>query len=211
MNLRTTFDIIPAPHKISHQSKLLAIGSCFATMVGKYMKDRKYDLLVNPFGTIFNPLSVFALLENSISGKEPSPEEFILHQEKWIHYQYHSSISADTKEELLHLILNQHNLTNCFLQKASHLFITLGTAFIYEHKTLMKPVTNCHKQPSKLFTKRLLSIEEMSASFDRLYGRIKDINPNIHIILTVSPVRHIKEGIPENQLSKSQLRVLVIS
>jgi len=209
MNLRTTFDITPSPHKIDHQSKLLAMGSCFATMIGKHMKERKYDLLVNPFGTVFNPLSVFALLDNSISGKEPSSQELIQHQEKWIHYQYHSSISADTEEELLSQIQKLHNITHRYLREASHLIITLGTAFIYEHKALLRPVTNCHKQPSGLFTKRILNINEMAESFGLLYERIKGINPNIHIILTVSPVRHVKDGIPENQLSKSLLRVLV--
>jgi hypothetical protein len=209
MNLRTSFNIAPSPYKISHQSKLLAIGSCFATMVGKHMKDRKYDLLVNPFGTIFNPISVFTLLQNSISELELKEEEFIQHQEKWIHYQYHSSISADSKEELLTYIQNLHGITFQYLREASHLFITLGTAFIYEHKPMMRPVANCHKQPSSLFSKRLLTISEMAASFEQLYEQINAINPGIHIILTVSPVRHIKEGVPENQLSKSLLRVLV--
>jgi len=208
MILRTTFDIAPYPHKISHQSKFLAMGSCFATMVGQQLKDRKYDLLVNPFGTIFNPISLFSLLENSIDEKEPSTEELILHDEKWIHYQYHSHVSADSKEELLALIQGLHDKTNCYLQEASHLFITLGTSFIYEHNQFQRPVTNCHKQPSSLFKKRILILQEMADSFNQFYRKVITVNPNIHIVMTVSPVRHIKEGVPENQLSKSLLRVL---
>jgi len=209
MNLRTTFDIKPSPDKITHRSKLVAIGSCFATMVGRRLEDRKYDLLVNPFGTIFNPISIFSLLEKSLKGTIIPSEECINYQDKYIHYQYHSSITADSKEKLLHTINEIHKITGSYSKEASHLFITLGTAYVYEHNELELLVANCHKQPSALFSKRLLEINEMINSFDNLYKLLAQSNPELNIIITVSPVRHTKDGIPENQLSKSILRVLV--
>lgn len=209
MNLRTIINISPHSNKIDHLSKMVAVGSCFATMLGRRLKDRKYDLLVNAFGTIFNPVSIFSLIEDSLIDAEPSKEEFICYQDRYIHYKYHSSISADSKEELISQIKEIHQITKSYLIEATHLFITLGTAHVYEHKELQQLVANCHKQPSALFTKRLLDLAEMEASFENLYHRLIELNPQINIILTVSPVRHTKDGIPENQLSKSILRVLV--
>jgi len=209
MNLRTTFNIPSFSTKISHHTKMVAIGSCFATMLGKRLLDRKYDLLVNPFGTIFNPLSLFSLLENSMNESEPSSAEIVFYQDKYIHYKYHSSISAHTEENLISQLREIHQSTGSYLKKASHLFITLGTAYAYEHNELQQLVANCHKQPSALFTKRLLDVNEMEASFEKLYQKLLQFNPQLNIIITVSPVRHTKDGIPENQLSKSMLRVLV--
>lgn len=209
MNLRTTFNVPTFPNKISHQSKMVALGSCFATMLGRRLEERKYDLLVNPFGTIFNPISLFSLIQNSIIECQPNHKEIISYQDRFIHYGYHSSISADTKEELLSQIKDIHLITGKYLKEATHLFITLGTAHVYEHNDLQQLVANCHKQPSAHFTKRLLSLLEMEASFDKLYQQLIQFNPQLNIILTVSPVRHTKDGVPENQLSKSLLRVFV--
>ena len=188
---------------------MVAIGSCFATMLGKRLEDRKYNLIVNPFGTIFNPLSIFSLIENSIIDAEPSKEESVYYQNQFIHYKYHSSISAVSQNELISHIKGIHKLTGSYLKECTHLFITLGTAYAYEHIELQQIVANCHKQPSTLFTKRLLDLAVMEASFEEIYHRLIELNPQINIILTVSPVRHTKDGIPENQLSKSLLRVLV--
>jgi len=209
MNLRTTFNIPSFNSKISHHSKMMAIGSCFATMLGKRLEDRKYDLLVNPFGTIFNPVSLFSLLKNSIIEYQPNPAEIIYYQGRYIHYQYHSSISTDTEVELMSRLNTIHQVTGNYLKESTHLFITLGTAYAYEHIELQQTVANCHKQPSGLFTKRLLDLTEMNSAFNNFYRKLIKLNPDIHITLTVSPVRHTKDGIPENQLSKSLLSVLV--
>ncbi|KEO72609.1 GSCFA domain-containing protein [Anditalea andensis] len=208
MNLRTTFNIPPSLNQISHHSKIMAMGSCFATMLGKRLEDRKYDVLINPFGTIFNPVSLFTLLEDTIRRTSPNIDRSIFYQDRYLHYNYHSSLSAATQGELISDLENIHLSTNSYLKKISHLFITLGTAYAYQHNYTEQLVANCHKQPAALFTKRLLSLEEMKLSFESLYHHLIDINPEINIIFTVSPVRHTKDGIPDNHLSKSLLRVL---
>ena len=207
MHLRTTFKVPPFEPKISHQSKMLSIGSCFSTMIGKKLLDRKFEVLNNPFGTIYNPVSLFQLLQQSFLNNQPDSSLLLEYQQRYYHYGMHSSISANTEEELWADITKYQISTREFISKASHLFITFGTAFIYETKATGKPVANCHKQPQSIFNKRLLEVAEMMESFNNFNTVIQEVNPNARVIVTVSPVRHIKDGIPENQLSKSLLRI----
>jgi hypothetical protein len=208
MEMRTTFDIPHFSPSITHRHEILAVGSCFANMVGQRLLDRKYPALVNPFGVIFNPVSLFTLLKNALVKKELPDSLYLEFQERFLHFQCHSEVAASSQKELQKLISQKSEATLKHLEKASHIFITLGTSFIYEHTATGEIVANCHKQPSKLFTKELSSIEEMAESFTSFYETLQNINPDIQVILTVSPVRHTKDGIPENQLSKSQLLVL---
>lgn len=208
MKFRTTFDITPVSTKITHHTKILAVGSCFAAMVGKRLRERKYEVLSNPFGTIFNPISLFTLLENALKQAQLDTGDIISTKDTFFHYQLHSEVSASSSSQLQQHIGQIQKATKNHLEEASHLFITLGTAWVYRHLEKNKLVANCHKQPSSLFTKELLSIEEMDKSFATLYNQLTNKNDNINIIITVSPVRHIKDGIPENQLSKSLLLVL---
>lgn len=208
MQFRTTFQIPTFEHKITHQNKLLAVGSCFASMVGLRLTERKYDVISNPFGTIFNPISLFNLLNDALNNEEPDPSEIISYQDRYLHYQFHSEVAACSSSGLLLNIDEIQNVSRTQLEKASHLFITLGTAWVYRYKVTDKLVANCHKQSSSLFTKELLSVEGMENSFSELHKELSRRNKNINIIFTVSPVRHTKDGIPENQLSKSLLLVL---
>jgi hypothetical protein len=129
-------------------------------------------------------------------------------QGRFFHYRVHSSISANKKIQLWDRIEASQSLTQKYLTQASHIFITFGTAHIYELKSGGKQVANCHKQPQSLFIKKLMSLDEMKAHFEKFHALQKEKNPEAEIILTVSPVRHSKDGIPENQVSKSLLRVL---
>jgi hypothetical protein len=123
------------------------------------------------------------------------------------HYQLHSSFNEATKNELAQKIELVQLVTKERLQSATHLFITLGTAFVYQLLESEEIVANCHKQPQKQFSKRMLGLDEMIEAYQLFHQKIKKINPNIQMVLTISPVRHTKDGIPENQLSKSILRV----
>lgn len=208
MLFRTEFPIQPFEPKINYKSKVFSIGSCFSTMIGEKLLQSKFSTLNNPFGTIYNPVSLFHLLEKALSKSALDPSLLLQFQQIYFHYSVHSSISAYHKQELFEKIEANLSLTEAFLTHASHLFITFGTAHIYELKASGKQVANCHKQPQSLFNKRLLKLVEMKSSFKEFYTLQKKINPEAQIILTVSPVRHIREGIPENQVSKSLLRVL---
>jgi hypothetical protein len=178
-------------------------------MIGERFSQRKFNILDNPFGTVFNPVSLLDLLHQSLNGEQLDPSLLVQHHQRFYHYGVHSSLSA-TKEELLwEKIKEAQLLTLKFLSQSSHIFLTFGTAFIYELKSSGQSVCNCHKQPQSFFKKRLLAMDELMDHFQKFHTVYQKINPGGKIILTVSPVRHTKEGIPENQLSKSLLRVWI--
>lgn len=207
MNWFTTFEIPISEHPISHQSKVLSMGSCFAQAIGQKMLDAKFDVLVNPFGTIFHPQNLADLLDHALFN-DPLETDGILERDGlFLHYSTHSDLVGKTREELTQTYQTQIQLTRSYLEKGTHLILTLGTAWIYEHESFGR-VANCHKQPQKLFKKSLSKLEDMEMGLWSVLDNFSRVYPNLKIILTVSPVRHIKDGIPENQLSKSLLRVL---
>ncbi|REG91411.1 GSCFA family protein [Algoriphagus antarcticus] len=184
------------------------MGSCFAQTIGQKMVDHKFDCLVNPFGTIFNPSSLVKLLEAALFQDQFDEAEILERDGLYFHYTSHSDLVADSKEKLIQKLLAQRNLCKEYLEKGTHLILTLGTAWVYELVESGETVANCHKQPAAKFTKRLLSLEEMKTKLWSLFDNFSRVYSDLKIILTVSPVRHTKDGIPENQLSKSLLRVL---
>lgn len=209
IDFRTSFTPPPFAHKIQFSSKVLAMGSCFSTMIGAKLQDRKFTVMNNPFGTIFNPVSLFGLLHQSLLNQPPDPDLVLKHDDRYYHYGFHSDLSHVQKDQLLVNISDRSSTVRVFLAGASHLLITLGTAHVYELSASGQLVANCHKQPQLLFNKRLLTLEEMKTSFMDFYIAFREVNSLASVLLTLSPVRHIKDGLPENQLSKSLLRVLI--
>jgi hypothetical protein len=204
---RTELQVFPAYPQISLQNPILLLGSCFSDNIGTLLKENKFTVLPNPFGVIYNPISIFNLLESSILGKPRLDDFFLQREEVWYHYDFHSEISTLKKEDLEKQILEKFKQVNHFFSfsnATTFLILTLGTAFVYELKGKEKIVANCHKMPSSLFEKRLLSPESIVKEFEKLYGILPK---NLHILLTVSPVRHIKDTIPLNSVSKSVLRL----
>jgi hypothetical protein len=201
------FPIPNYPFPISHQSKILSLGSCFAQTIGQKMIDAKFDCLVNPFGTIFNPQSLEILLKAAIS-EDQFEESLICERDGlYFHYYAHSDLWGKTKTEVIDKLRSKRKEAKVYLEQGTHLILTLGTAWVYELEEF-RTVANCHKQPGKLFSKRLLTLEEMESRLVLLFDDFSRRYPDLKVILTVSPVRHIKDGISENQLSKSLLRVL---
>jgi hypothetical protein len=201
------FPIPASPFPISHQSKILSLGSCFAQRIGQRMVNTKFDVLVNPFGTLFHPLNLSDLLDHALF-LDPLEKEGILERDGlFLHYSTHSDVVGTSPEELTDLYSQKLKLTRSYLEQGTHLILTLGTAWIYMHETF-GGVANCHKQPQKLFEKKLSTLEEMEMGLWSVLDNFSRAFPNLKIILTVSPVRHIKDGVAENQLSKSLLRVL---
>ncbi len=201
------FPISPLPDPISHSAKVLSLGSCFAQTIGSKMKNAKFDVLINPFGTIFHPINLAFLLDAVIFQDPLDPEGIVEREGLYSHYSFHSDLVAESPEALAELYQKQIQSTYLQLKSASHLILTLGTAWIYEHETFGR-VANCHKQPQRLFDKKLTGLEEMKSAFSHVLHNISQVFPQLKIVLTVSPVRHIKDGVAENQLSKSLLRVL---
>jgi lysophospholipase L1-like esterase len=201
------FPIPTFPYPISHSSKLLSMGSCFAQTIGKKMQAAKLDVLVNPFGTLFHPLNLADLLNQALQQRPMDPAGVVEREGLFVHYAAHSDVKGATRDELEENYTRQLVLLHQSLKQASHLVLTLGTAWLYQHKEFGR-VANCHKQPAALFEKKLSSLTELENEFGSVLLAIRQQYPKLQLILTLSPVRHTKEGIAENQLSKSILRVL---
>lgn len=207
MQLTTSFSIPEAGVKINHQSAIYAIGSCFSTVIGDKLAERKFSVVNNPFGTLFNPVSIARVMEDSLL-EMPVDKQLILSREGlFLYYGMHSDVVAYSQDSLERLILKKQQQTRQVLEQASHVIITFGTAWVYEFIAKEEIVANCHKQPAHLFEKRLLHPDEIQKAFAGFLNLLVEINPTIQVILTVSPVRHTKDGIPQNQLSKSVLRI----
>jgi hypothetical protein len=208
---RTSFHIPATPLPFHLQTPIFSIGSCFANAMGQRLQQNKFKVCVNPFGVIFNPLSIFKLLNASI---QPTFAEAMMdnalmteRQGLWYHYDLHSDFHAEATSTLGQQLKQSLENTRHFLANTQVVILTLGTAYAYFLKANQTIVANCHKVPQKFFDKRLLSIEEITQDFKEVYNALKTLNPKLQVILTVSPVRHIKDTIPLNQVSKSTLRL----
>lgn len=204
LHLQTKLKLSPFATSMQVGDRILTMGSCFADRIGEYLTDYKFETLVNPFGVIFNPVSLCTLLIS----QEANGDKFVNREGLSCHYDYHFDLRGAQQEDLAARIKYLHEQSAACLKKANWLILTFGTAHVHELKDGRGVVANCHKVPQKEFEKRLLDLEEMQGAFANMKDYFKSINPKLKIILTVSPVRHIKDGIAENQLSKSLLRVL---
>ncbi len=203
MITRTEISPGKAPFTLEHNQTIVTMGSCFADMIGDKLQYYKFNVAANPFGTTFNPISIFNLLTISIEKKfNPFPASL---GEVWYDHQFHSEISALTPEQLHALSNERIGATAKALARASCLVITLGSAWVYRHVESNHIVNNCHKQSGRYFKKELLSVKHILEDFETVYHKLKELNPNIKIIFTVSPVRHIKDTLPLNSVSKAIL------
>ena len=203
MEFKSNFNLTPSVEKIQYSDKLFFIGSCFSNNISKTLDQRKFNTLSNPFGILYNPISVFNNLENIVSQKAYSEINLFLKDEIWNCFEFHSDMSGMDRETVLSNINKQVNNSYTFLAKTNTLFITFGTAWVYEIDN--KVVANCYKIESKKFLKRLLSIDEIYNKAQQTIQQIKNINKDIEIVFTVSPVRHLKDGFIENNQSKATL------
>lgn len=207
MHWTISFDIPEGKAKINHHSGLFSIGSCFSSVMGDKLADRKFTVLNNPFGTLFNPISIAQVMEDSLLEMPVNSDLILMRDGLYLYFGMHSDVVAYSKESLLRLIQKKQAQAKQVLESATHILITLGTSWVYEFGAQGQIVANCHKQPSSLFEKRLLNPDEIKKALGSFFNLFKQFNPNAIVLLTVSPVRHIKDGIPENQLSKSILRL----
>ncbi|WP_394759355.1 GSCFA domain-containing protein [Flavobacterium sp.] len=190
---------------IDYNSRIMSLGSCFAENMAKKLEYFKFDNLVNPFGIIFNPVSLEKLILRSIHKNYFTENDIFYHNEAWHCYEVHSELLNPNKEEFLKTLNELIDSTNNQITKSTHIIITLGTAWIYRNIETNEIVANCHKVPQKQFAKELLSVEKIQESLQNIITLIREVNKEVKFIFTVSPVRHIKDGFAENTLSKSHL------
>ncbi len=199
------FQIEPSKDKISYTQKILLIGSCFTEEIGNHFKNLKFDVLQNPNGILYDPISISSALASYIENKQYTADDLFFHDELWHSWQHHSAFSGIDKTTVLQKMNQSQTHANSFLKTASWLLITLGTSYHYQLKNNNEPVANCHKAPAIFFDKRLMSIDDI---YSRLSGVIKNLqlyNPDMKIIFTISPVRHVRDGVIENNRSKARL------
>ena len=205
MQFRTQIPISKSNSPIDYNSKILSIGSCFAENMAEKFDYFKFQNETNPFGIIFNSVSIEKLFERVCKEQWFEEKDVFFHNERWHSFDVHSDLSNADRQELLETLNKAILETNKQLKEATHIIITFGTSWIYRNLEKDEVVANCHKVPQKQFSKELLSIEVIQKSIQNTIEAIQVLNPNINFIFTISPVRHIKDGFVENQLSKSHL------
>jgi hypothetical protein len=198
MQLTTTFPIPAAPVLMNHRSKVLTMGSCFAASMGSRLSLLPLEVMTQPFGTLFHPFAITRALSGSVS------EEVYEQNGYFLHPDFHSVFTATTADELLDDVRSVATEVSNFKASSDFLILTWGTAFSYFDKHLNKTVANCHKLPADRFEKQLSTVDEIVNNF---YSLISTLPSSTQVVLTVSPVRHTKDGMLENQVSKSTLRV----
>ena len=205
MRFRTEIEKIETSVSIDYSSKLFLIGSCFTDNIGKLLDSNKFNILTNPFGVLYNPISVSNSVKNIINKKEYKEQDLIFNNGVWVSLDHHGSFSNISKRACLDSVNQSVKESYAFLQKTDVVFITLGTAWVFEYKKINKTVANCHKIPAKDFNRRLLTVHEIETELENLFIELRKINNKINVVVTISPIRHIKDGLHQNQISKSTL------
>ena len=206
MNLQTKIPLKKASNNlVCFESKLILLGSCFSENIGDKLNYFKFQSNQNPFGILFHPKAIENLITNAINEKEYTETDLIFQNERWHSFDAHSSLSTTNKDEILNNLNAVISSTKKELEEATHIIITLGTAWVYRFIETDKIVANCHKIPQKKFLKELLSVDEITESLEAIIVLLKAINKDIHVLFTVSPVRHLKDGFVENTQSKAHL------
>lgn len=205
MHFTTKVPVKSYEYPINYSSKLLLLGSCFAENIGEKFDYFKFQTTTNPFGIIFNPVSIEKLVKRAVNRKVFTDADVFFHNDLWHSYDVHSGCSHSDKEILLKQLNAAVEVMYRQIVEASHILITYGTSWVYRLKATNEIVANCHKVPQNEFTKEILSPETTAQSIQNTMNLIRQINPEVMFIFTISPVRHTKDGFPENQRSKAHL------
>lgn len=209
MNFRTQVELPKKETEIRHSDRMMLFGSCFTENIGNLLLTNKFRCNVNPFGILYNPLSVVEALWQILSHQTYTEEDLFHAGGSWHSWMHHSSFSAATSSACLTSINQRLAQASAELPQLDWLVITWGTAFAYWLKEKTVVVGNCHKQPDRLFSRRQLSVEEIVTEWDCLLVELRKANPALKVLFTVSPIRHAKDGMHGNQISKSTLLLAI--
>lgn len=205
MQLYLNPDIPKLPRPLNYTDKILLIGSCFTEHMSDRLGQHKFDVLSNPHGILFNPLSVADSLNSYIDNKQYTAEELFTLNELWNSWDHHTRFSHIDQEAALEGINESQRTASAFIKEADWIMITLGSAFQYYLQETGKPVANNHRAPGQWFEKRLLSIDVITNALSETLEKIFSVNPKANILFTISPVRHIRDGVVDNNRSKARL------
>ena len=206
MKLQTIVDIKPSEWKIGYGDKILMLGSCFSDEIGRQMEERKMAVTCNPFGTLYNPLSIANAIQTSAVSHQPS---VVFYDGLWHSMAHHGSFSRATREEAEKAVAESIETMQRALEEATVVIVTFGTAWVYELSAISHQpsviVGNCHKMPEKWFRRRRLTVEEIVEAWQPILAQY----PDKRWLFTVSPIRHVRDGLHENQVSKATLLMAV--
>jgi len=205
IKFRTELPAFSFPYKIEHGERVMLVGSCFTEHMGNYLADAGFEILQNPHGILFNPVSVEKAIDDYLENKIYSEADLTPHAGLFHSWNHHSRFSFPKAEDSILEINNAIDIASTFLKKSNGLMLTFGSAFVYHLVENDLPVANCHKFDGKIFKKKLLSPTQCEEVIERIITKIQAEYPNIKIVLTVSPVRHAREGLIENNRSKAAL------
>ncbi len=205
MNLQTNIPLKRTKNPINYDSQILLLGSCFASNIGKKLAYFQFRNLQNPFGILFHPKAIATFLWRVASQERYVAEDLFFHNEQWHCFDAHSALSDADPQVVLDRLNRALMQTLSQIRNATHVVLTLGTAWGYRLKALDEIVANCHKIPQTEFDKVLLTVAEVETYLKEIRNYIKAINPTIQLIVTVSPVRHLKDGFVANTRSKAHL------
>lgn len=209
MKFRTEIEIPRSNIQFEHSDNILTLGSCFAENISKYFSYYKFNILENPFGVLYNPVSIFNSLKFTIENKRFLKEDLIFDQSEYHSFFHHSDFSNHNHEACLSNINDNLLVTNEYLKECNKLIISFGTSYVFRHKERNIIVSNCHKIPQNEFERFRLTVDETKDYLQKIIDTLKTHNSALSIIFTVSPVRHWKDGAVDNQLSKSILLLAI--
>ena len=215
MQFQLPFHIKSSTVKMQHSDAVMLCGSCFTENIGDKMSAAKMNTCMNPQGILFNPMSIATCLNACMDGEIYTTDDLFQLNEVWNHWQFHSRFSNTEKGLALSEMNGSIQSGHSFLKKAQWLIITFGSSFQYflnnlpEHSSAKSGVGNCHKAPGNWFEKRMLSLAEMQQEWVSLLNKLHQFNPDLQVVFTVSPVRHYRDGLVENNLSKARLFELI--
>jgi hypothetical protein len=209
MEFRTRLPLPEAPFPINYQSGILLLGSCFSVHMQDKLDHFRFNSFGNPFGILYNPVALEQVISKSLNGYEYTPDDLFELDGLWHCFDTHSDLSHSDQDTALEQMNKAVSTTQTALHNASHVILTLGSAWAYRHIASDNIVGNCHKVSQRKFLKELLSVKRIIAALENAITLIKDVNPKVNVVLSLSPVRHLKDGFEGNAQSKAHLRTAI--
>ncbi|MDR2847871.1 MAG: GSCFA domain-containing protein [Bacteroidales bacterium] len=198
-----------SPEKVDYSTPVLMAGSCFAENIGHLMQRLQFDIALNPFGIVFHPVALAQQLDRMMSAEDYRQEELRYHNDLWFSFDHHGRFSHPEQDVCLKRINEELHRGRCQLAKAQWLFVTFGTAWAYRLREDGRIVANCHRYPANAFERIRTEADEICEQWTRTLTRLRKVNPAAKVVFSVSPVRHLRDGAHENQLSKATLLLAV--
>ena len=210
IELHTKVRVPAMPFRLDFDAGIVSLGSCFSDEIGRRLQEGGFCIEQNPFGTLYNPASIASALRRIMYDEEICEEDLVKHEGLWHSWHHHGSFSRPTAGECLSVCNNRIHQAHAALKNASLLMVTFGTAWVYGLVANGgKTVANCHKLPQEIFVRRRMTVDEIVTLWQPLLQELSTFNPQLSILFTVSPIRHIGDGLHDNQLSKGTLLLAV--